>query len=120
MSRILTQGPPKHPRSGWFDWADETVYPDGVAVRKQVMWSSALDAPHEWQETIVINGPGQRPEDNIEPDALTLEDMAGETATYHWDPKPDRTFAYPRGPSKLDRPNNEQRTNQFVPGIHLK
>ena len=56
-------------QSGWFDWADEywTVYPDGVAVRKQVLWSSALEAPHEWQETIVINGPGQRPEDNIEP-----------------------------------------------------
>lgn len=43
--------------TGWFDWADEywTMYPDGVAVRKQVLRSSALDAPHEWQETIVIN-----------------------------------------------------------------
>lgn len=105
------------PRSGWFDWADEywTVYPDGVAVRKQVLWSSALEAWFEWQETIVINGPGQRPEDNIEPDALTLENMAGETATYHWEPKTDQTFAYPKGPAKLDRPANAN-----IQIVHLK
>jgi hypothetical protein len=108
-----------HPNvlSGWFDWADEywTVYPDGVAVRKQVLWSSALEAPHEWQETIVINGPGQRPEDNIEADALTLENMAGEEATYHWEPKTDQTFAYPKGPAKLDQPNNAN-----IQIVHLK
>jgi hypothetical protein len=94
--------------TGWFDWADEywTVYPDGVAVRKQVLWSSALDAPHEWQETIVINGPGQRPEDNIESDALTLENMDGETATYHWQEKTDQAFTNPKGPAKLDRPKD--------------
>ena len=62
--------------TGWFDWADEywTVYPDGVAVRKQMLWSSHLDdGPHEWQETIVINGPGQRPEVYIENGALTQQ-----------------------------------------------
>lgn len=103
--------------SGWFDWADEywTVYPDGLAVRKQVLWSSSLETPHEWQETIVINGPGQRPEDNIEAEALTLENMAGETATYHWEPKTDQTFAYPKGPAKFDRPNNAN-----IQIVHLK
>jgi hypothetical protein len=102
------EGAHPDPLTGWFDWADEywTVYPDGVAVRKQVLWSSALDRPHEWQETIVINGPGQRPEDNIEPDALTLENMNGETATYRWEKKTDQTFANPKGPAKLDRPAN--------------
>ena len=72
------------PLTGWFDWADEywTVYPDGVAVRKSVLWSSHLDgvrpgdkvgrAPHEFQESIVLNGPGQWPEDNIHYVALTL------------------------------------------------
>jgi len=105
------------PRSGWFDWADEywTVYPDGVAVRKQVLWSSALESWHEWQETIVINGPGQRPEDNIEPDALTLENMAGEAKTYHWEPKTDDTFAKPKGPGKLDPPKNAN-----IQIVHLK
>ena len=97
------------PLTGWFDWADEywTVYPDGVAVRKQLLWSiDVANLPHEWQETIVINGPGQRPEDNIQPDALILEDMAGETATYHWGPKTDQSFSYPKGPAKLDQPEN--------------
>jgi hypothetical protein len=74
-----------------------------------------LEAPHEWQETIVINGPGERPEDNIESAALTLENMAGEKATYHWEPKSDQTFAYPKGPTKLDRPNNAN-----IQVVHLK
>lgn len=103
--------------TGWFDWADEywTVYPDGVAVRKQVLWSSALEAPHEWQESIVINGPGQRPEDNIEPEALTLENMAGETAVYRWEPKTNPSFANPKGPERLDRPKNAN-----IQIVHLK
>lgn len=95
------------PETGWFDWADEYwyVYPDGAAVRKQVLWSSELDPKlHEWQETIVVIGPGQRPEDNIEADALTLLDMAGETHTYHWNPKTDDSFGYTKGPANIDTP----------------
>jgi hypothetical protein len=73
--------------TGWTDWADEyfTIYPDGVAVRKQVLWTLNFKNWHEFQETIVINGPGQRPEDNIEPDALAIGNMKGETATYSWE-----------------------------------
>jgi len=107
------------PVTGWFDWADEywTVYPDGVAVRKQILSSSHIDdAPHEWQETIVINNPGQMPEDNIEPDALTLKNMAGESETYHWQPKTDKQFAFPKGPpDKLDKPANAN-----IQIVHLK
>lgn len=118
------------PDTDWFDWADEywTVYPDGVAVRKQVLWSSELypkgwvnqewqkeSVNHEWQETIVINGPGQRPEDNIEPDALTLENMAGATHTYHWEPKKDESFDYPKGPAKLEEPAGAN-----IQVVHLK
>lgn len=111
------EGADADPRTGWFDWADEywTVYPDGVAVRKQVLHSAALDATHEWQETIIINSPGQRPEDNIEPDALTLENMAGQTATYHWELKKDHAFTLPKGPAKLDQPENAN-----IQIVHLK
>jgi hypothetical protein len=104
--------------TGWFDWADEywTVYPDGVAVRKQVLWSSAVDhSSYEWQETIVINGPGQRPEDNIQPDALTLENMRGEQATYRWEPKTGNSFSYPKGPDTLDEPKDAN-----IQIVHLK
>jgi len=104
------------PLTGWFDWADEywTLYPDGVAVRKQVLRSShtagsrPLDpvgpGPHEFQETIVINGPGQRPEDNINLDAMTLGNLKGETAVYSWKAKPTDTFDYPKGPESFPDP----------------
>ena len=67
------------PFPGWFDWADEywTVYPDGVAVRKQVIRTTDVTKPHEWQESIILTGPGQRPEDNINWDALTLGTWRG-------------------------------------------
>lgn len=94
------------PYTGWGDWADEfwTIYPDGVAVRKQILYSSNLNAWHEWQETIVINQPGSRPDDDINWNALTLENMQGQTKTYTWRPKPAGSFALPNGPAKVTGP----------------
>lgn len=90
------------PNTGWADWADEyfTVYPDGVAVRKQVLWTSNFKNWHEFQETIIINGPGARPEDNIQPAALTIGNMNGETATYSWENGPPQ-----KKMEKPDHPN---------------
>jgi hypothetical protein len=101
LADILYRGAHQDPLTGWFDWADEyyTVYPDGVAVRKQVLHHSDRVQPpkmwHEWQETIIVNGPGTRPEDNIQNGALTLANMAGQTATYSW---------LPRAPEALPNP----------------
>ena len=61
-----------------------TVYPDGVAIRKQVLRPTDQTKGFEWQETIVINPPGHRPDDDINLDALTIGNMKGETATYTW------------------------------------
>jgi hypothetical protein len=122
------------PLTGWFDWGDEyfTVYPDGVAVRKQVLHTSSNpDSPDfEWQETIVINGPGQKPEDNINPDALTMANLKGETATYTWKPRPEGNYGLPDGPRKLTGPEdaNIQIVNlkstwkpfQIVPPAHAR
>ena len=74
------------PLTGWGDWADEYdyIYPDGVALRKQRVWSSEIDAPHEFQESIVVNQPGQRPEDNIEVDAVSLVNMDGVINVHSW------------------------------------
>jgi hypothetical protein len=112
------EGAHADPLTGWFDWADEywTVYPDGVAVRKQVLWSSGIGRyPFEWQETIVINGPGQRPEDNIQPDALTLENMDGQAVTYRWEPKTGNSFGFPKGPAALNQPADAN-----IQIVHLK
>lgn len=94
------------PQTGWFDWTDEywTVYPDGIAVRKQVLHSTDTIHPHEWQETIVLNQPGSKPEDNINWDAITLENMQGETKTYSWQPKAAGSFTRPNGPAGVTGP----------------
>ena len=96
------------PLTGWFDWADEywTIYPDGVAVRKQVLHTTDTSKEFEWQETIVINGSGQKPEDNINLDALTLANMKGESVTYTWKPKPAMSFERPNGPENVNGPPN--------------
>lgn len=83
------------PLTGWGDWADEydIIYPDGVSIRKQKVWSSRIDQAHEFQESIVLNQPGTRPEDNIEPGAVTIVNMEGQTYTHSW----------ADGPSELEK-----------------
>jgi len=73
--------------TGWGDWANETyiIYPDMVGVRKDKLLSKEPGAPHEWQESIMVMGPGQRPDGVLELAALTLANMKGETHTYSWE-----------------------------------
>jgi len=87
------------PATGWGDWADEYnfIYPDGIGIRKQNLWSSEIDEFHEFHESMVLSQPGTRPEDNIEIKALTMVNMDGETHTYSW---------LPKAPEKLDKPAN--------------
>jgi hypothetical protein len=87
--------------SGWGAWADEywTVYPDGAAVRKQVLWTDNPDREaSEFQESIVIMGAGERPEDAINIDALSLANLKGESKSYQWQARTATGFAKPRGP----------------------
>jgi hypothetical protein len=94
------------PQTGWTDWADEywTIYPDGVAIRKQVLHSTEANRLHEWQETIVLHQPGSTPDDDINLDAITLENMQGATTTYTWGRKPAGTFGNPVGPGPVTGP----------------
>jgi len=72
--------------TGWGDWTDEvyTIYPDMSGVRRVSLMSEAPSLPHEWHESIVVMSPGQRPEDVLELDALTLINQKGQTKTYSW------------------------------------
>ncbi len=88
------------PLTGWGDWVEETytVYPDGTCARKiQTFSYSPYVVPghgageinfRQFHESIVINPPGTRPEDNIKPDAITLGNMRGESHTYNWAQEP--------------------------------
>jgi hypothetical protein len=101
------------PLTGWFDWTDEywTVYPDGVAVRKQVLRPTDQTQGYEWQESIVINQPGHLPEDSVNTDAITLANMKGESATYTWGTSPPGIYtevAHPRSMDKPDTPNIQE------------
>ncbi len=74
--------------TGWGDWTDElyTIYPDGTAVRSQTLHSSKPSSEFEWHEGIIVMGPGQRPEDVLNPEALIMSNMKGEEHRYSWDP----------------------------------
>ena len=71
------------------DWTNETyyIYPDMVAVREDILLSNAPRAEHEWQESMVVPGPGQRPEDLLHYEALILGNDKGEFHTYSWEHK---------------------------------
>ncbi|MBT3243960.1 MAG: LamG domain-containing protein [Bacteroidetes bacterium] len=72
------------PISGWEDWVDEyyTFYPDQVGFRKVVLHSDGVSL---WPEEVIgLCQPGQRPEDIIELDAMTLSNLKGEQHTYSW------------------------------------
>ena len=67
--------------TGFGEWGNELyyIYPDGVTVRK------VLPGYGGWQETILLNEPGTRPEDNVELEACTLLNLKGESKTYSWE-----------------------------------
>ena len=76
--------------TGWGDWTDEiyTIYPDMIGVREITLHSNAPAEPHEWHESIVVMGPGQKPDDVIQVEALTLANMDGQAHTYSWENRP--------------------------------
>ena len=67
--------------TGFGEWGNELyyIYPDGAGVRK------VLPGRGGWQETILLNEPGTRPEDNIELDACKLLNLEGESKSYTWE-----------------------------------
>ncbi len=95
--------------TAWGDWADEywTVYPDGVAIRRQVLWSTAPERDKsEFQESIVLIPAGESPEDNIHFDALRFANLQGDVHAYSWQPKTDKGLSMPKGPEPFTEPAN--------------
>jgi hypothetical protein len=83
--------------TGWGDWSDEywTIYPDGVAVRKQILYSPHCkpgEIKYEFDQLVPINAAGTRSEDNLETEALTIADLDGNTATYSWEKEPPKVY----------------------------
>lgn len=86
--------------TGWGDWTDEyyTIYPDGVAVRHWVYYTSTFGEDYlQFQETILHPQPGETNDDNVELEALTLANMEGQTHTYSWAEGVPPYFPKPEG-----------------------
>jgi hypothetical protein len=92
------------PMTGWGLWSDEyfTIYPDGVAVRHVV--AKNHPGSGEWQETLLYNQPGMRPEDTVDLKALTLANQKGETHTYSWEDGSPVKLNDPTGPRQFLTP----------------
>jgi len=105
-------------RTGWGDWTDEvfTIWPDGVAVRKVTLHSTAMDKPrlwHEWQESIVVMGPGQKPETVIQTEAITLANFNAESHTYSWATEVPRSMSQPQN-ACIQLVNTKSKYKPFV------
>ncbi len=97
---IYYRAPFINEETGWGDWAEEyhTIYPDGVAVRRVVMYSGNFDQWHEWCQSIEPLHAGQRPEDVLDGRRiLSVANMEGDGKTYGWDGGPKK-YAYPSLP----------------------
>jgi hypothetical protein len=97
-------------KSGWGLWVDEYYYfyPDLTAVRK-VVWPTEFlgrESPSEIQETIPFCQPGQSSEDILNPDALTILNLKGESRTYSW-------------PGEMDDPSKSRNLQPENPNIQV-
>lgn len=82
--------------AGWGDWMDwyYYIYPDGVAVKKMRLFTHG-ELNHEWQESIVLMGENQKPEDVLESSPVfTSIDTAGKETLYDWVTKPPATVNF--------------------------
>jgi hypothetical protein len=83
------------------EWVDEywTAYPDGVVVRKQVLWSDFNyndQKNYQFQETIFFNQPGTKPQDNMNYEAITFADLDGNKRSYSWEKGVPKSFDLPK------------------------
>jgi hypothetical protein len=87
--------------TGWGDWSDEyhTIYPDGVAVRKVIMYSNNFKAWHEWCQSIQPLHPGQCPEDVLDENRImSVANMDGDHKVLGW-ASGDKNYRYPTLPN---------------------
>ncbi len=88
LNDVLYQITNTDPITNWGDWADEyySIYPDGVAVRHFLIHGSSN--AYSITEPATLNQPGERAEDNVDLQAITLANMDGQTRSYAWNPWP--------------------------------
>lgn len=76
------------PVTNWGDWADEYyyIYPDGMAIRHYKI--HGLDDGYSITEPALLCNPGERPEENIDMEAVTVVNLQGEESTHSFETWP--------------------------------
>jgi hypothetical protein len=96
--------------AGWGLWVDEYYYfyPDQTSVRKMVWPTDALGtgSPSEIQETTPLCQPGQNAEDILNPEAMTILNLKGESQVYSW-------------PGEMDSPAKSRNLRPANPNIQV-
>jgi len=82
VTDVLYQIANVDPVTDWGDWVDEyyTIYPDGIAVRHFMIHGK--NKSYSITEPAALSNPGEKPEDNVDLDAVTLANLKGEKRTY--------------------------------------
>ncbi len=84
------------PKTGWGNWSTwyMTIYPDGTIVKRMRIYMGERRR-HEWQESMAIMGPDQRPEAVIDTTpALTVATHDGTIRRYSWIGEPPKRVDY--------------------------
>lgn len=96
LSEVGYQISYEDPETGWGNWSEWyfVIYPDGTVVKRLRLYMDEARR-HEWQESMAIMGPEQRPEMVIDTTpALTLATAAGEIREYSWIDAPPKKVKY--------------------------
>lgn len=83
--------------TGWCDVSDwyYYIYPDGIAAKIMHLWTHGK-RNHEWQESMVIIGPDQHPEQIIDTrNTITMFDLNGNYKVYDWEKGPPDNIKFP-------------------------
>ncbi len=88
VTDVLYQIANVDPVTDWGDWVDEyyTIYPDGIAVRHFMIHGK--NNSYSITEPAALSNPGEKPEDNVNLDAVTLANLIGEKRTYSFETWP--------------------------------
>ena len=94
------------PRTGWGLWIDEYyyIYPDRTAVRCVTWQKGTLGEPHQFQESIPLTSPGQLQGDVINPDYVTVANLAGDRQVFSYVRNPPQEYGEV-GPRRAGHPD---------------
>ncbi|MDR0748455.1 MAG: LamG domain-containing protein [Tannerellaceae bacterium] len=90
LETVTHKTPSLDSNTGWGDYCDwyYWIYPDGVTVKNMILYSTGDTWNRmDWQESIIINGAGESPQDNIDPhETVIFSTLDGATAKVSWEP----------------------------------